>query len=63
MVSTTIVVWPLPFTFFGLLVPCDQGHTRLWWVQYVHICFNYPLAYLKYLGKYALTADVSAYVK
>ena len=27
-----------------------------------NICISYPLAYLKYLNKYALTANVSAYV-
>ena len=49
-------VWFPPYLY-------TTTHSRLQWIQYVHICFNYPLAYLKYLGKYALTADVSAYVK
>jgi len=30
---------------------------------YAHICISYPLTYLKYLNKYALTTNVSAYVK
>ena len=29
----------------------------------IHICISYSLAYLKHLNKYALTTNVSAYVK
>src|SRR6266481_5472710 len=29
----------------------------------MHICISYSLAYLKYLNKYVLTTNVSAYVK
>ena len=39
------------------------SHSRPWWIWYIHICISYPLAYLKYLNKYALTANVSTFVK
>ena len=41
----------------------QNWHGRPRWIQYVHICISYPAAYLKYLDKYILSANVSAYVK
>jgi len=41
-----------------VLLMADHGGYKM-----QHICISYSLAYLKYLNKYVLTADVSAYVK
>ena len=40
-----------------------MNQSKLYSNTYVHICISYPLAYLKYLNKYALTTNVSMYVK
>ena len=38
-------------------------HGRPRWIQNVHICISYALAYWKYLNKYLFTAYVTANVK
>src|SRR6266481_5105357 len=39
------------------------AHTQQTTVDIKYTCISYSLGYLKYLNKYALTANVSAYVK
>ena len=40
-----------------------DSHGRPQWINVHCICFNYPLAYLKYINCYAIAAYMSAYVK
>ena len=54
-----------------LRIPIQDEITRYIWEQWclyhggytIHICISYSLAYLKCLNKYALTTNVSTYVK
>ena len=43
--------------------PCLDTADRGGYNMYTYVHISYPLAYLKYLNKYALTTNVSTYVK
>jgi hypothetical protein len=53
-----------PLAIERIRIPAINGtHGRPRWIKVHRICFDYPLAYLKYINCYVIAAYMSAYVK